>query len=306
MFLRVLAACFLIFVSAAMPPARAAEVVVVLSDTGGAYAEYASAFQQFLEGSNWRVRWVGPAENLEVAPPADLLVTVGAEASRVALRRPGNTPVLATLLPRPAYERALAEVPGRPRHLTTAIFLDQPVARLLGLIRNLLPDRQRVGLLAGTETRPLLPEIRQAATAAGLSLEVEGVESDTSPVPAANHLLPRSDVLLALPDSSVYRRDHVRGILLASYRFQQPVIGFSQAMASSGAVAALYSTPAQIARQTVDLMKSLRPADMTLPPPQAPSLFVVSINQNVARSLGLKLSNESTIRQNLSADKGAR
>lgn len=296
----------MIFASAAMTSARAADIALVLGDTGGAYAEYAAAFQQSIEGSGWRVRWVGSQENLEAAPPADLLVTVGTEASRAALRRPGNTPLIATLLPRPTYERALTEALGRPRAQSTAIFLDQPISRLLSLVRHLLPGRQRVGLLAGPETRTILPEARQAAAAAGLNLEVEGIEPDMSPVPAANHLLPRSEVLLALPDSTVYRRDHVRGILLASYRFQQPVIGFSQAMASSGAVAALYSTPTQAARQTVDLIRTLRPGDITLPPPQGPAFFVVSINQNVARALGLKLPDESTIRRQIGADKDAR
>jgi putative ABC transport system substrate-binding protein len=304
---RVLATLVLILVLAAPPIAQGADVAVVLSDTSGAYSEFSTTFQQFSEGSNWRVRWTGRVENLEAAPRTDLIVTVGSEATRAVLQRGGNTPVVATLLPRPAYERAVADAgTNRPKGGSTAIFLDQPVSRLLSFTRYLLPDRHRIGILAGSETRAALPQIRQAANAAGLGLEVEEMDNNANPVPAANHLLPRSDVLLALPDSGVYRRDNIRAILLTSYRFQRPVIGFSQSLVTSGALAAIFSTPTQIARQTMDLVKSLRPEAITLPAPQPPTLFAIAINQNVAQALGLALPDEPAIRRALAADKDAR
>lgn len=305
--LRALATFLLVLVLAVAPAARGADVALVLSDTAGAYAEFAASFQQFSEGSNWRVRWTGSLDSLENAPRTDLIITVGSEAARTILQRGGTTPVIATLLPRPAYERAQADAAGsRPKGSTTAIFLDQPVSRLLAFTRYLLPDRHRVGVLAGNETKALLPSLRQASHAAGLSLEVEELESNANPVPAVNHLLSRSDVLLALPDSVVYRRDNIRAILLTSYRFQRPVIGFSQSLVTSGALAAIYSTPSQIARQAMDIVKSQRPEAIALPAPQPPTLFAIAINHNVAQALGLTLPDEPAIRRALAADKDAR
>lgn len=305
--LRVFAVLFLTLVLAAMPMARAADVAVVLSDTTGVYSEFSNTFQQFAEGSGWRVRWTGSVNNLEALPRTDLIVTVGSEATRAVLQRGGNAPVVATLLPRPAYERALADAgTGRPQAGSTAIFLDQPISRLLAFTRYLLPERHRVGVLAGNETKAVLPKVRQAVNAAGLSLEVEELDASGNPVPAVNHLFLRSDLLLALPDSAVYRRDNIRAILLTSYRFQRPVIGFSQSLVTSGALAAIYSTPTQIARQTMDLIKSLRPEAISLPPPQPPAFFAIAINQNVARALGLSLPDEPAIRRALGADKEGR
>ncbi|HZX31164.1 MAG TPA: hypothetical protein VFF03_07410 [Rhodocyclaceae bacterium] len=289
------------------PAARGADVALVLSDTAGAYSEFAASFQQYTEGSNWRVRWSGSVDNFDTAPRTDLIVTVGSEATRAVLHRGVAAPVLATLLPRPAYERALADAGGsRPRGGSTAIFLDQPITRLLAFTRYLFPDRHRLGLLAGAETKAMLPQIRQAAGGAAFSLEIEELEANANPVPAVNHLLLRSDILLALPDSAVYRRDNVRAILLTSYRFQRPVIGFSPSLVTSGALAAIYSTPSQIARQAADIVRTQRPDSISLPPPQPPSLFAIAINHNVAQALGLALPDEPAIRRALAADKDAR
>lgn len=305
MAMRVFIALFLILAQAIMPAARAADIVVVQSDKGGVYGEFATAFQQFSEASTWRVRWVGTVENLDSAPHADLIVAVGAEAARATLRRSGSTPIVATLLPRQAYERALTDA-GRSRSNVTAIYLDQPASRLLTFTRHLLPDRRRVGLLVGPETRGGLSQIRHAATALGLSVEAEEVDNDGSLVPALNLLLPRADLLFAQPDGVIYRRDNIRAILLTSYRFQRPVIAFSQAMVTAGALAAIYSTPTQIARQAVDLIKPLHPESLSLPAPQAPTLFAIAVNNNVAQALGLTLPDEPAIRRAMGADKDAK
>lgn len=307
MALRALVTSLFILLLAIAPAAQAADVALVLSDTSGAYSEFATALQQYSEASSWRVRWTGSVDNFEAAPRTDLIVTVGSEATRAVLQRGVPVPVMATLLPRPAYERALADAGGgRSRGSTTAIFLDQPVSRLLAFTRHLLPERHRVGVLAGNDTRAMLPHIRQAAGAAGLALEVEELENNANPVPAVNHLLTRSDVLLALPDSAVYRRDNIRAILLTSYRFQRPVIGFSQSLVTSGALAGIYSTPTQIARQAMDIIKGLRPEALALPAPQSPAFFAIAVNHNVAQALGLTLPDEPSIRRALSADKDAR
>lgn len=301
---RVLAVFLFALSLLAAPIAKAADVAVVLGDKGGVYGEFATAFQQFSESSSWHVRWVGTIDNLDGMPRADLIVAVGTEATRASLRRGSTTPLVATLLPRQAYERALADASGsRPRSAVTAVFLDQPISRQLAFARQLLPDRRRIGVLTGPETRASLPQLKHTAASHGFSIESEEVEGETTLVPALNQLLPRSDLLFAQPDSQVYRRDNIRAILLTSYRFQRPVIGFSQAMVTAGALAAIYSTPSQMARQVADLVKPLHPDSPSLPPPQPPATFAIAINANVAQALGLNIPDEPTIRRAMSGDK---
>lgn len=287
--------------------AHGADVAVVLSDSGGAYGEFATTFQQSAIPPGWRLRWVGTTESLDGAAfRADLIVAVGSEATRSSLKRSEGRPVLATLLPRQAYDRALGEAgAARPRQVT-AITLDQPLPRLMAFIRQLFPDKHKVGLLTGPDTRHLLPQIRAAAKEAGLVPEAEDVEGESALVPALGQLFAKTDLLLALPDASVYRRDNIRVILLTSYRHQRPVIAFSQAFVTAGALAALYSTPSQMARQTAELLRQLNPESISLPSPQSPTLFSLAVNRNVAQSLGLSLPDDASLRRSIGADREAR
>jgi len=70
------------------------------------------------------------------------------------------------------------------------------------------------------------------------------------------------------------------------------MMGFSPAYVRAGAMLALYSSPAQIATQTVRVVRSAL-AGVALQPVQTPSEFVIGVNANVARSLGFRLSEDA-------------
>lgn len=297
--MRRLALFVFILLLACVPAAWAGNLALVLSEDGGPYSEFATALRDALDGSEWHIVRAGRPGS---APP-DLIVAVGSEALRKVLAGHPTVPVLATLLPRQSYERILADS-GRPRSRLTAITLDQPPARQASFLRHLLPGHKRVGLLLSDETQAQAPAFRQAFANAGLSVDSEASDGDSSTLLSAlNSLLPRVNLLLALPDSTIYKRDNVKAILVTAYRHQRPLIAYSAAFVKAGALAALYSTPAQIARQTADLLLAASP------PPAgaiAPALFAVSINQNVAQALGLAIPDEVTIRQAILADRESR
>jgi len=298
---RALQAFLLLFVM--IPASWAGSITLALSDNGGPYAEFAGALSDALTDSNWRITTVGKADTLEGGGRTDLIVTVGSDAFRQMLRRAGNAPIMATLLPRQSYERILAEV-GRPRGRVGAIYLDQPPARQAAFIRQILPGQRRIGMLVSSETRGQFAQYRQAFANAGLTLDSEDSDLDSTLLAATNLLLPRVNVLLAIPDSTIYKRDNIKAILVSSYRHQRPVIAFSSAFVNAGALAALYSSPAQIARQLADQLTGpgpLIPAD-----PVAPTMFSVAINQNVAQALGLRVPDEITIRRALLAERESR
>ena len=158
-------------------------------------------------------------------------------------------------------------------------------------------------MLVSPETRFQALPFRQPFTAAGLTLEIEDNETERNLLTTLDSLLPRVNMLLAIPDSVIYRRSNIKSILITSYRHQRPVIAFSPAFVNSGALAALYSTPAQIARQTADLLQT---SGTSLPPPMPPNQFSILINQNVAEALNLNLSDEADIRRAMLAEKEAR
>ncbi|TEX47621.1 ABC transporter substrate-binding protein [Dechloromonas sp.] len=279
--------------------AWAGNVTLLLSDSAGPYAEFSSTFSEALNSRRWSIHLVPKADAYTPgAPTADLIVTAGSEALRQALQRaPPGTPILATLLPRQTFERLLNEAPRAKRQLT-ALVLDQPPARLSAFIRHLLPGQSRIGVLSSSETRHLLPTLRQSS--AGLQFENEDADNDAALLTALNNLLPRVGVLLALPDASIYRRESIKSILITTYRQQRPVIAYSSAFVTAGALAAVYSTPAQIARQATQLIEQTG----TLPAIVYPSQFAIAINANVAQALGLNVADEASLRQRLLGEGG--
>ena len=295
-------AWFLLLAFTLLPQAMAANVALVLSDNGGPYAEFATSFEEYSSKSSWKISFVGTIDEQNKAQSRpDLIIAVGSEAFRATLALGLNTPVLATLIPRNSYEKILAESGrSRPRGSTSAIVLDQPPARLGAFIRNLLPTYQRVGLLSSAETRAQLPAFRQSF--GGLILDAEDVSADPALLGALSNLLPRVNLLLALPDSTIYKRENIKSILVTTFRYQRPVIAFSKAFVTAGALAAIYSTPSQLARQSADLLLALPAGATSLPAIQMPSQFAISINSNVAQSLNLDLPDETSLRRALQAD----
>ncbi len=284
-------------------PAWGGSIAIVLSEPGGMYAEFSGTLEDALTGTNWSVSSTLQAEMLTQFPgPTDLIVTVGSEALRKTLGKGDGTPIIATLLPRQSYEKILAEYRPRPGR-TTAIYLDQPAARQAAFLNHLLPGPKRIGMLFSSETKNLADKYRTAYSNAGQKFDSEEIDSESALLPTLNSMLGHATVLVAIPDSNIYRRNNIKAILITAFRYQRPVVAYSPSFVNAGALAALYTTPSQIARQTADMIVSHA---TSLGAPTAPSQFAIAINGNVAQSLNLNVPDEATIRRAMLSDKETR
>ena len=192
------------------------------------------------------------------------------------------------------------DVYGAHQYVYDGVFFP---ARQAAFFRHLFPEQKRFGLLVSPETRSQAGQYRQAFSNAGLILDIEDADTDKSLLPALNAVLERSSALLALPDSTLYRRNNIKAILITAFRQQRPIIGYSPAFVTAGALAALHTTPHQVARQTADLIIA---NGTNLPPPSGPTQFAIAINPNVAQALGLKVPDEAAIRRALLSDRESR
>lgn len=282
-------------------PCTATEIAIVLGEEGGAHAEVAESLRSRLE----------PAQKVSVYRAADwppvqaaaarFVVAVGSRAAARLAAEAGDAPLLATLMPREAFTRMLADSRrqgiGRPM---SALYLDQPVERQLDLVRLVLPEAKRIGVLLGPETKNRYEALASAAMNRHLQINARQIRQESDLAPALQALLPETDLLLALPDAAVFNAGTIQMILLSAYRHRQPLIGFSPAYTRAGALASLYSTPAQIGEQAAEMLLAAM-ARGQLPAPQHPRRFVVSTNPHVARSLGIPLESEAQLLQRLSA-----
>jgi len=280
-------------------PGRAADVSIVLSDIGPAYQEAAQAAELSLAGLAKTTRIAADAFDQAAQPAPSVIVTLGTRAFRAAIANGPRTPVIAALIPRAAYELELKNAPREaPAGPSTAVFLDQPIARQLHLVRLLLPTKKRIGLLVSPATQNLVRPMESAARPRGLAITHE-IVSDSQQISAVlSRLLEASEVLLALPDPRIYNPGTIHNILLSALRARQPLIGFSEAYVRAGALAAVYSTPQQAGRQAAEIAARAI-AGIALPPPQDPQAFTVRVNEILARSLGLQLEPEEAIAANL-------
>lgn len=295
-----LARIALFFLMTLALPVQAGSIMLILSDKGGVYGEFSKSLEESLSGTNWSVSATLLPDSPAIAgPPPDLIITVGVEALKKTWAKGDPTPIVATLLPKLNYERIVTQARrGTPK--ITAIFLDQPPARQAVFLRQLLPGQKPAGMLLSSETKHLSSQYRHAFANSNLTLESEESERSETLLPALNALLGRSAFLLAIPDSTIYQRTNIKAILITAFRHQKPVIGYSPAFVNAGALAALHTTPAQIARQTADMIVS---NGTNLPPPVGPNQFAIAINPTVAQALGLNISDESAIRRAMLADR---
>ena len=223
----------------------------------------------------------------EMSPP-DLLITVGVEAANHWIDKSGRPPLLATMVPEVSYRRILkGKQSSGP---VTALYIDQPATRMLGLVRAALPGAKRVAILFGPFSAQVAPEYFQAADQLGLELRTRTLTEDQEdPLPALEDLLKRSDALLALPDPEVYNGLTVRPLLLTTFHERIPVFGYSAALVHAGAIAAVYSPPEELGRDAAGMAAKFLAAGGKLPAPRFPRQYVLSTNSEVAYSLQLSL-----------------
>jgi len=168
-----------------------------------------------------------------------------------------------------------------------AIYLEQPLLRQLDFIRFLLPDRRRVAVLLGEYSAHHREELESLGRGTGLDLQFREVASSDDIGRLLHELRDEADVLLSLPDPSIYNQNTLANILLSTYRNQIPTIGFSRGMVKAGALAALHSTPQTVGREAAE--KALALLDGEQDSNAYPARHDFSVNPTVARSLHLQL-----------------
>ncbi len=262
---------------------------MVLSERGGAYQAFGDTLREELKSQPF-ILSVGESD--EEVVDADLNIAVGMRAANAlaALKRP----VLNVFVPKSGYDK-WAKSPNS--HINSAIFLDQPMERQLGLLVAALPRVRHIGILYTTPP-PGLPGLRQLALERHLVLHEKVVGPEQDLVDALDGVLEESEALLVLPDTDVYNAGTIRNILLTSYRKQVPLIGISPAYVKAGALCAIYSTPSQIAVQAAETIRQFA-ATAKLPSGQYPKEFEVSVNKQVARSLDLPLKDAEKLRDEI-------
>ncbi len=282
---------------------HAAVVAVVLSDDSQPYLEAADAIEASLGSEHTVIRVLSNklAVSDSALSRAKIMVTVGVTAAQQVAERGGKTPVLAVLVTEGWYRGEGREQLARAGRSTGALVIEQPFARQFRVVTRAFPDAKKIGVLVGRDNARQLAELEKAAAAQQLTLVNAVVDSESNLVSALAQVLADADLLLAVPEPDLLNRNTVQSVLMTSYRYRDPVVGYSKSLSRAGALVSVYSTPKQIGRQAGEIAASLLNGGR-LDGLQWPKYFSIAINKHVARSLGINLPSEETLNRDLGGE----
>ena len=234
-----------------------------------------------------------------------LIITLGYRSAQVI--PPSSIPTLYTLISEENSNNLhICQVSNcKQKGISTnsySIYLDQPISRQLNLLSLLFPNTQKVGVLIADFSKKKLVSLKNEVAKRNISLKSQLVQSPSTLSSQLNMLIQNIDILFTLPDPLIHNKHTISNLLLTTYRHNIPVIGFSKSYVNAGAIAAIYSSHAQIAQHISELASSiLLSAKHITNTPFSPKYFSIAINKSVARSLDLHLPDEHLLKSQLLA-----
>ncbi len=270
------------------------EVHVLLSSDAPYYRQVAEVFAEQLQTRQpaTEVRTIIMADG--VALPAILgqqIVAIGSKATTEALANYPRSDILSVLIPMAVWQdiNETTLIEGR----FAAVLVDQPFERAVSLGLLLKPDAGRFGAVFGPATQEAKTASLKRISGLGVELITANLSPTDNPISILNPIINASEVFIAVPDRAVFNRNIAKWILHLSYRQKIPVIGFSASYAEAGALASIYSSPADVGRYGAELFVELS----THQPDNGrkdwrayyPKYYTLSTNEEVARILDIKL-----------------
>ncbi len=231
----------------------------------------------------------GQALNTE---PNQLVIAFGIQATAYALALNKDIRVISSFVSRSAMRSLLVQADNlkRQSRLVSVLFLEQPVSRFVALLHLLLPEAKEIGSIYGSVSIQGKNELIHQASKYQLTVNDTVISESDNPLKKINAVFMASDAVVVLPDKSSFNRQVARWVITLSVKQRVPVIGFSKKYTQAGALASIYSDPDQIGRQSAELLyQCLKTDSPTAAQFNYPKYFKVSLNNSVAKLLGLTI-----------------
>ena len=289
---------------------RKAHILFVASKPSADYVEVLNSVKQQLqkqgpESYEFNTRFRTSELSLETdLAAADFVVTVGTAAADMAFSSKPKVPIISVLITENAFsvlaEKHYGSMEAAFAAQVSSICLDQPVTRSIQLAKLLVPDSSGLGVMLGPASHHRQAELSKYITESGLRPQLVSIGAKDNPIHKIEPVLSRSDVFIPLSDSRLINIATAKWILHLSYRHKVPVIAFSKSYLKAGALAAIYSSPADVAKDTVEqLVKTENTAVGGL---HKPAHYSLEFNQSVAANLKIKLKTEQFYRDQFSRE----
>lgn len=231
-------------------------ILVVVADRA------APAFQEAMQGL---ARGLAPRAIVQVAPaklddalksaggpPVRVVVAMGAEARAALAKAKVDLPVVSTML----LLADAANEAGPPLvNPVGSVYLDLEIPQIARELGRLFPARKRLGLIAGpaSQTAPNRAALEQLERD-GYSVQVADCPRRADLSNALRTLKGKVDMVLCLPDPSLFDSRTIPVLLRSALEIDLAVIGFSPALVRAGAMAGVFPDYGEIGMQTAAMV----------------------------------------------------
>ncbi len=225
----------------------------------------------------------------KLAGKQSIYLAVGPSALRYLTSSGVVGPIISTFTSHKVFH-SIAQKPAGHASQVSGIYADPAPTQQFQLIALIYGKPIKIGVIIDSDNALIVNALRHSATQrqAEVSYEVLAAGEDIS---HGVSRLAEVQTILAIPDSAVYNGETIRAFLISTYRRNQAVVGFSAAMVKAGALATTYSDVDDIVEQSDEILSEYESTGR-LPEPQFPKYFDVVVNEDVARSLNIVISDQ--------------
>ena len=296
------------FISA-HPVQESSQISFIVSQRSESYSQVVAAIRTDLpaEGYIYQTIYQDSIDsNYRQIASSDLVITVGASAAEVVMRQKPDVKIVAVLITDSAFSSLAKKYFGSREAALSAgisvICLDQPVQRSIELAKLLLPDAEVAGLMLGPTAYEHAEVFARQINSAGITPNIARFSAKDNPILVIEPVLSQSDIFIPIPDTRLINIATAKWILQLSYRHRVPVIAYSKAYLKGGALAALYSSPDDVGRQTAELISRHFRSPVSDGAAYMPTYFSIDFNDSVAAFFNLDIKTQEFYINKLAAD----
>jgi putative tryptophan/tyrosine transport system substrate-binding protein len=272
-------------------PARGEEILVVKSGDLGLYnraVEGVLSSYRVERGEHVTLITLHPKDAApDAAPPKgpdlppDVIIAVGAAATRYAATGYPDTPIVYTMVVRPD------RLPLTPHTIGISMFV--PPADMVATLNLISPNIRYVGVLHGPEHSGLIGDAVTGLRGYETQLVPVEVDDERDLPQLARRLVRQVDALWVVP-GTVTSLDAFQFLLKLSFEHRVPLVVDAPAAVRSGALLAITPDPVDLGRQAARLAGYMISGE-ALPPDKLfyPDMSNLAINLRTARSLGIRV-----------------
>lgn len=223
----------------------------------------------------------------------DMILAIATQAAQAAANVTKEIPILITAVTDPVTA-GLAESLDKPGKNVTGTTDINPVDEQIKLVKELVPQAERVGILynSGEINSKIQVDIaKEIVEDLGMTLVEAAVSNSNEVSQATQSLMGRVDVIYVPTDNTIV--SSIGAVIKAANENNIPVIGSERGQVDAGAVATKGIDYRELGKQTgqiaVEVIKGKKPQDT---PIQKPKTVTLIINKKAAETIGLAIPEE--------------